>query len=60
MPYAEPLFIKAVRSTFGEIDDDLRARSETYIRQETGHHTQRKQFGDIVSARYPPAAASSG
>lgn len=53
MPYAEPLFIKAVRSTFGQIDDDLRARSESYIRQETGHHTQHKRFNDIVSARYP-------
>jgi predicted metal-dependent hydrolase len=53
MPYAEPLFIKAVRSTFDRIDDDLRARSETYIRQETGHHTQHKRFNDLVSARYP-------
>ena len=53
MPYAEPLFIKAVRSTFDRIDDDLRARSETYIRQETGHHTQHKRFNDIVTARFP-------
>lgn len=53
MPYAEPLFIKAVRSTFDQIDDDLRARTETYIRQETGHHTQHKRFNDLVSARYP-------
>lgn len=53
MPYAEPLFIKAVRSTFDRIDDDLRERSESYIRQETGHHTQHKRFNDIVSARYP-------
>lgn len=53
MPYAEPLFIKAVRSTFDRIDDDLRERSETYIRQEVGHHTQHKRFNDIVSARYP-------
>ena len=53
MPYAEPLFIKAVRSTFDQIDDDLRERSETYIRQETGHHTQHKRFNDLISARYP-------
>ena len=53
MPYAEPLFIKAVRSTFDRIDDDLRARSETYIRQEVGHHTQHKHFNDLVAARYP-------
>jgi predicted metal-dependent hydrolase len=53
MPYAEPLFIRAVRSTFDQIDDDLRARSESYIRQETGHHTQHKRFNDLISARYP-------
>ena len=53
MPYAEPLFIKAVRSTYDRIDDDLRARSDTYVRQETGHHTQHKAFNDIISARYP-------
>src|SRR4051794_8596311 len=53
MPYAEPLFIKAVRSTYDQIDDDLRARTDTYVRQETGHHTQHKRFNDIVSARYP-------
>lgn len=52
MPYAEPLFIKAMRSTFDRIDDDLKARSETYIRQETGHHTQHKRFNDIIAARY--------
>lgn len=53
MPYAEPLFIKAVRLTFDEIDDDLRARTETYIKQETGHHTQHKHFNDIVNEHYP-------
>lgn len=53
MPYAEPLFIKAVRSTYGEIDDELRERTERYVRQETGHHTQHKRFNDVVNARYP-------
>lgn len=53
MPYAEPLFIRAVKSTYDQIDDDLRARSDSYVRQETGHHTQHKRFNDIVSARYP-------
>ncbi len=53
MPYAEPLFIRAMRSTFDRIDPELRARSESYIRQETGHHTQHKKFNDIVVAHYP-------
>ena len=56
MPYAEPLFIKAMRSTFDRIDDDLRERAESYIRQETGHHTQHKRFNDLIVARYPGAA----
>lgn len=53
MPYAEPLFIKAVRSTYDRLDDDLRARSDSYVRQETGHHTQHKRFNDIIVQRYP-------
>jgi predicted metal-dependent hydrolase len=53
MPYAEPLFIKAVRLAYGEIDDDLRAATDTYIKQETGHYTQHKHFNDIVSRKYP-------
>jgi predicted metal-dependent hydrolase len=53
MPYAEPLFIRAMRSTFDQIDDDLRERAESYIRQETGHHTQHKRFNEIITAHYP-------
>ena len=53
MPYAEPLFIRAVRSTFDRLDDDQRAVAETYVRQETGHHTQHRRFNDLVTARYP-------
>jgi len=53
MPYAEPLFIKAMRSTFNEVDDELRARTITYIKQETGHYTQHKRFNEILTARYP-------
>ena len=53
MPYAEPLFIRAVRSTYDRIDDDLRARSETYVKQEVGHYSQHKRLNAIVSDRYP-------
>ena len=53
MPYAEPLFIRAVRSTFDRLDDDQRSVAETYIRQETGHHTQHRRFNDLIVARYP-------
>jgi uncharacterized protein len=56
MPYAEPLFIRAVRSTFDRLDDQQRAAAETYIRQEVGHHTQHKRFNELVVARYPSLA----
>lgn len=56
MPYAEPLFIRAVRSTFDRLDEtdpSLRARSELYIAQEVGHYTQHKRYNEIITARYP-------
>lgn len=56
MPYAEPLFIKVIKTTYDDIDPELRARSETYVKQETGHHTQHKHFNDLVNARYPATA----
>jgi predicted metal-dependent hydrolase len=53
MPYAEPLFIRAVISTFDRLDPDLRARTESYVRQETGHFTQHARLNQLVTARYP-------
>ena len=53
MPYAEPRFIEAVTSTFDELDPDLRAQTEAYARQETGHFTQHARLNEIVTARYP-------
>lgn len=53
MPYAEPQFIRAVQSTYDRLDPDLRARTETYVAQETGHHTQHERLNAIVAARYP-------
>lgn len=53
MPYAEPQFIRAVSSTFDQLDRDLRERTEAYVRQETGHFTQHARLNTIVTARYP-------
>lgn len=53
MPYAEPLFIKAVRSAFPLIDDDLRARTEEYIKQEVGHYSEHKRFNEIIRRHHP-------
>jgi hypothetical protein len=56
MPYAEPLFIRAVRSAFPVIDDDLRARTEDYIRQEVGHYTEHKHFNEVIRRQHPRLA----
>jgi predicted metal-dependent hydrolase len=52
MPYAEPLFIRAMRMVIDDLDPQLRATTETYIRQEVGHYMQHKRLNDLVSARY--------
>ena len=56
MPYAEPLFIKAVRSAFPVIDDDLRARTEPYIKQEVGHYREHERFNEIIRRHHPGRA----
>jgi predicted metal-dependent hydrolase len=56
MPYAEPLFIKAVRSAFPVIDDDLRARTEPYIKQEVGHYREHERFNEIIRRHHPGVA----
>jgi predicted metal-dependent hydrolase len=53
MPYAEPLFIKAVRSAFGDIDPELQARTEDYIAQEVGHYREHERFNELIRARHP-------
>ncbi len=56
MPYAEPLFIKAVRSGLDELDPAHQARVEDYIRQEVGHHREHARFNQIIRARHPGVA----
>jgi len=53
MPHAEPLFIKAVRSAMGDLDDDLRRRTECYIKQEVGHYSEHKRFNEILRRHHP-------
>ena len=60
MPYAEPLFIKAVRSAFGDLDDELQARTEQYVKQEVGHYTEHKHFNEIIRARHPGVTRVEG
>jgi predicted metal-dependent hydrolase len=56
MPYAEPLFIRAVRSGYDVIDDELRERTERYIKQEVGHYREHKRFNALIRARHPGVA----
>jgi predicted metal-dependent hydrolase len=56
MPYAEPYFVKSVRSALPLLDDARRAEAEAYIRQEAQHHAQHRRFNDLVVAAYPRLA----
>ncbi|MEI7591860.1 MAG: metal-dependent hydrolase [Actinomycetes bacterium] len=56
MPYAEPYFVKAVRSALGQIDPTIKSRTEDYLRQELQHHVQHRRFNDLIVARYPRIA----
>jgi len=53
MPYLEPYVVASVRSALPELDDDLRGRTEQYLRQELQHHRQHRRFNDEVVRTYP-------
>ncbi len=53
MPFAEPYFVKSVRSAIPQLDDADRTPAEEYLRQELQHHVQHRRFNQIVTARYP-------
>ena len=58
MPYAEPYFVKSVRAALPELEGDpaLRAQTEDFLLQESGHHAQHRRFNDLVVARMPAVA----
>lgn len=53
MPYAEPYFVKSVRSATGELDGALLTQTEEFLRQESQHHRQHRRFNDIIDTHYP-------
>ena len=53
MPYAEPYFVKSVRSALPLLDERLHARTEDYLKQELGHHVQHRRFNDVIVRHYP-------
>ena len=53
MPYAEPYFVRSVRAVLPELDGDLRAQAEDYVRQEASHHAQHRRFNDVITRGHP-------
>ena len=60
MPYAEPYFVKSVRSALDQLDEPARAEAEAYVRQEAQHHAQHRRFNDLVGQRYPRVVRLEG
>lgn len=56
MPYAEPLFIRAARSALPDLDPELQARTEEYIKQEAGHYQEHKRFNALIRRDHPRLA----
>jgi predicted metal-dependent hydrolase len=53
MPYAEPYFVKSVRSVLPQLDARLAARTEDYLKQELQHHVQHRRFNAVIATHYP-------
>jgi len=60
MPYAEPYFVKSVRSALPDLDPANRERTEDYLRQELGHHVQHRHFNDVIGRHYPKISRVEG
>ena len=60
MPYAEPYFVKSVRSALADLDPANRPRTEDYLRQELGHHVQHRHFNDVIVGHYPKISRVEG
>jgi predicted metal-dependent hydrolase len=56
MPFAEPLFIRAVRNYLPDLDEPLRERTEAYIKQEVGHYREHKRFNELIRTQHPGVA----
>ena len=53
MPYAEPYFVKSVRAVIDQLDGDLKAQAEDYVRQEASHHAQHRRFNEVITRGHP-------
>jgi predicted metal-dependent hydrolase len=54
MPYVEPYLVRSVRRTLPSLDEaPLRARTESYLKQELAHHVQHRRFNDVLAEQCP-------
>ena len=53
MPFAEPYFVKSVRSALPQLGGTDRTTAEDYLRQELQHHVQHRRFNQIITGHYP-------
>lgn len=60
MPYAEPYFVKSVRSALPQLDGPLADRTKDFLAQELGHHVQHRRFNDLIALRYPSVRRLEG
>lgn len=57
MPHAEPYFVRTAQRALPLLeDDDLRHRTEDFIKQESLHFRQHRVFNDIIVEHYPGIA----
>lgn len=53
MPYAEPYFISSVRKAIPDLEGELAAIAQVYVRQEAEHHKEHRRFNDLLVHRLP-------
>lgn len=53
MPFAEPYFVRSVRSALPQLDEPLRSRTEGFLDQELEHHRQHRRFNQLITRRHP-------
>ena len=56
MPYAEPYFVRTVRSALDGLDPALRATASEFCAQEARHHGEHRRFNDRITDGRPGIA----
>ncbi len=56
MPYAEPYFVRTIRSVLPELEPGLRDTAAAFCAQEARHHAEHRRFNDRLAAGRPAVA----